>query len=163
MSPSSLTGVEPLTETEHFRFVVPARLEYRDAARAFLAYVCDRLVHRGEFPEDMGHRVISAFVEAFNNAVIHAYKDRPAGPVEVDLQVSPRALRVVVVDYGQTFRPDLVPEPDLDALPEGGLGLYIIRSFMDDVAYERVDHRNILIMEKRFNPTSDEAPPSPKL
>ena len=163
MSPNSLTGAEPLTE--HFRFVVPGKLEYRDAARAFLAYVCDRLVQRGDFPEDTGHRVISAFVEAFNNAVIHGYRDRPPGPVEVDMQVSPTALKVVVVDHGDVFRPDLVPEPDLDALPEGGLGLYIIRNFMDDVHYERVDQRNMLTMEKRFHPDAgeDEKQAQPKL
>lgn len=163
MSPSSLTGVETLAETEHFRFVVPGRLEYRDAARAFLAYVCDRLVHRGDFPADIGHRVISAFVEAFNNAVIHAYRDRSPGPVEVDLFVSPSGLRVVVVDHGQSFRPDLVPEPDLDALPEGGLGLFIIRNFMDEVSYERVDQRNVLTMEKRFSNHPDEARLTPEL
>ena len=155
MSPSSPTGVEPLTETERFRFVVPGRLEYRDAARSFLAYVCDRLVLRGDFPKDTGHRVISAFVEAFNNAVLHAYRDRPPGPVEVDMEVSPEALRVVIVDYGQGFRPDLVPTPDIDALPEGGLGIFIIRSFMDEVSFERVNESNVLTMEKRFRATSD--------
>ncbi|MEL7367417.1 MAG: ATP-binding protein [Myxococcota bacterium] len=160
MSPSSLTGIEPLTETEEFRFVVPGRLEYRDAARAFLAYVCDRLVQRGDFPEDTGHRVISAFIEAFNNAVIHAYANSTPGPVEVDMRVSPSALRVVVVDYGDSFRPDLVPEPDLDTLPEGGLGLFIIRNFMDDVSYERVGQRNTLTMEKRFQMPGSDTPPA---
>src|SRR5262245_61416534 len=55
------------TEGEVFRFVLPGRLEYRDAARAFLAYVCDQLAKKNTLPEDVGHRVISAFVEAFNN------------------------------------------------------------------------------------------------
>ncbi len=163
MPPSSLTGVEPNDETESFRFVVPARLEYRDAARAFLAYVCARLVQRGEFPKDIGHRVISAFVEAFNNAVLHAYRERPPGPVEVDMEVNPRCLRVVVVDHGQSFTPDLVPEPDLEALPEGGLGLFIIRNFMDEVTFERVGQRNVLTMEKRFaSAAGDDALEPPK-
>ena len=160
---SSVTGVEPLSEAEIFRFSVPGRLEYRDAARVFLAYVCDQLVQRGDFPKDIGHRVISAFVEAFTNAVLHGYRDREPGPVEVDMEVRPSCLRVVVVDYGQSFQPDLVPEPDLDALPEGGLGLFIIRNFMDEVTFERVDQRNILTMEKRFGPSSDEALKTPEL
>jgi anti-sigma regulatory factor (Ser/Thr protein kinase) len=136
------------SEGEVFRFVLPGRLEYRDAARAFLAYVCDQLARKNTLPEDVGHRVISAFVEAFNNAVIHAYKGLPAGPVEVEMKIDGDRLRVTVTDHGKTFAPEKVPDPDLDALPEGGLGLFIIRNFMDRVGYERVGDRNILTMEK---------------
>ena len=135
---------------EQFRFELPGRLEYRDAARAFLAHVCDRLAHRGSLPEDAGHRVISAFVEAFNNAVIHAYEGRNPGPVRVELDVDEARLRVRIIDQGSAFALEEVPEPDLDALPEGGLGLFIIRNFMDDVRYERIDQENVLTMEKRF-------------
>jgi serine/threonine-protein kinase RsbW len=133
---------------EEFRFVTPGRLEYRDAAKAFLAYVCDRLVGRDAMPEDIGHRVISAFVEAFNNAVIHAYQGQVAGPVEVELSVSADRLSLKVIDEGVSFAPEDVPEPDLDALPEGGMGLFIMKSFMDHVEYHREDGRNVLTMEK---------------
>ena len=141
----------PRVRDECFRFVVPARLEYRDAARAFLAYVCDQLAKSNALPEDIGHRVISAFVEAFNNAVIHAYKGISPGPVEVEMSVSRDRLRVVVRDEGNRFTPEQVPDPDLDALPEGGLGLFIIRNFMDHVEYERVGDRNVLTMEKMLS------------
>lgn len=133
---------------ERFRFVVPARLKYRDASRAFLAFVCDQLTCEKALPEDVGHRVISAFVEAFNNAVIHAYKGQPPGPVEVEMVVTGDRLRVTVSDHGHGFAPETVPEPDLDALPEGGLGLFIIRNFMDTVSYTRVGEINVLTMEK---------------
>ncbi len=153
MAASSLTdallGVE---DPELFRFVLPGRLEYRDAARAFLAYVCDQLTKQDKLPADVGHRVISSFVEAFNNAVIHAYKDLARGAVEVEMEVHPDLLRVKISDHGRSFVPDRVPEPDLDALPEGGLGLFIIRNFMDRVHYERVGDTNILTMEKRLQP-----------
>jgi serine/threonine-protein kinase RsbW len=42
---------------------------------------------------------------------------------------------ITITDYGGSFDPSAVPAPDLDALPEGGLGLFIIESFMDDVVY----------------------------
>lgn len=133
---------------EHFRFVLPGRLEYRDAARAFMAYVCEQLALKDALPIEVGHRVISAFVEAFNNAVIHAYKGVTPGPIEVEMFVTRDSLRVTVSDQGNTFIPENVPEPDLDALPEGGLGLFIIRNFMDHVGYARVGDRNVLTMEK---------------
>jgi serine/threonine-protein kinase RsbW len=145
-------------EPERFRFVVPGRLEYRDAARAFLTYVCEQLAQQDKLPEEIGHRVISSFVEAFNNAVIHAYRGLEPGAVEVEMEVHENLLRVKICDRGRSFVPERVPEPDLDALPEGGLGLFIIRNFMDDVHYGRVGETNVLTMEKRLQPGLD--PPS---
>lgn len=140
-----------LTGAERFRFGVPARLDYRDAVRAFLSHICDQLVHREVLTQKEGHGVVSAFVEAFNNAVIHAYEGHAAGPIEVAMSVDPRVLQVEVRDAGRTFVPEEVPEPDLDALPEGGLGLFIIRSFMDEVRYERRGLQNVLMMRKRLD------------
>lgn len=137
---------------ERFRFGVPARLEYRDAVRSFLAHVCDALVRRKMLGSKEAHGVVSAFVEAFNNAVIHAYQGHSVGPVEVAMSVDPRMLQVEVRDAGRTFEPETVPEPDLDALPEGGLGLFIIRSFMDHVRYERRGLQNVLMMRKKLTP-----------
>lgn len=135
---------------EVFRFVLPGRLEYRDAAKAFLAYVCEQLIRaRGSEP-DLGHRVISAFVEAFNNAVLHG-QSRTGEPneVEVELVVLGNELTLSVSDRGAGFEPELVPDPDLESLPEGGMGLFIMRSFMDEVRYQRSpEGKNILTMHK---------------
>jgi serine/threonine-protein kinase RsbW len=139
------------TGAERFRFGVPARLQYRDAVRAFIDHICRQLVGRRYLTEKEAHGVVSAFVEAFNNAVIHAYDGHAAGPIEVAMSVDPRHLQVEVRDAGRTFVPEDVPEPDLDSLPEGGLGLFIIRSFMDDVRYERRGLQNVLMMRKRLD------------
>lgn len=153
MTSTPPVGPEEALESrpQRFRFELPGRLEFRDAARAFLAHVCAHLEHEGQLPADAGHRVISAFVEAFNNCVIHAYDGMAPGPVEVELDVGADALHVRVIDHGQAFSPDEVPRPNLASLPEGGLGLFIIRNFMDQVSYDREDARNVLTMVKRFD------------
>lgn len=142
---------KPVRAAERFSFGVPARLEYRDAVRSFLTHICDQLVAREVLSERDSHGVVSAFVEAFNNAVIHAYDGHAFGPIEVAMSVDPRVLQVEVRDAGQTFVPEDVPEPDLDALPEGGLGLFIIRNFMDHVRYEKRGLQNVLMMQKRLD------------
>ena len=141
---------------ERFSFEPPGRLEFRDAARAFLAHVCDHLAREDRLPTDAGHRVISAFVEAFNNSVIHAYRGMSPGPVEVELEVGADELSVRVIDQGQAFDPEKVPKPNLAALPEGGLGLFIIKNFMDQVSYRRIDAKNVLTMVKRFDGSASE-------
>ena len=49
--------------------------------------------------------------------------------------------------------------PDLDALPESGMGIYIIKSFMDEVTYRSSDRPgapNVLSMTKHFRPDGQE-------
>lgn len=141
--------------TERFRFSVPARLEYRDAARAFISFVCGQLARRERLSDELGHRVISAFVEAFNNAVIHGYADRAAGPIDVELAVADDKLSLTVSDEGRGFSPEDVPPPPLEggveSLPEGGMGLFIMRSFMDRVDFRQEKGHNVLIMEKALS------------
>ncbi|MBI2376294.1 MAG: ATP-binding protein [Deltaproteobacteria bacterium] len=134
-------------DVERFRFVLPARLEYRDAARSFLGFLCDRLVARGRLEKETPVRVTSAFVEAFNNAVIHAYKRHPE-PIEIELDVGHETLALRLIDSGAGFRIDDVPDPDLDQLPEGGMGIFIMRSFMDRVRLSREGSKNVLTLEK---------------
>lgn len=78
---------------------------------------------------------MSAFGEAFNNIAIHGYGCAATGQVEIDIEPSPDRLTLIVRDTGKSFDPEAVPMPNLEGLPESGMGLYIIRSFMDVVEY----------------------------
>jgi serine/threonine-protein kinase RsbW len=102
----------------------------------------------GVAPE-IDHEVVSAFSEAFNNVVIHAYRGRPVREIEIEIELDEATLTIHVRDYGSSFDPSNVPDPDLDTMPEGGLGLYIIRSFMDDVRYH-AGAPNVLTMTKHL-------------
>jgi serine/threonine-protein kinase RsbW len=110
---------------------IPSRLEYRDLAIRTVASAC-RLVPgtRDDFYEE----VISAFGEALNNLVLHGYRARPG---EIEIEIEPRSDRLVIrlMDHGETFDPATVPALDLDSLHESGMGVFIMRSFMDDVTY----------------------------
>ena len=46
-----------------------------------------------------------------------------------------------------------VAVPDLDALPEGGLGLYMMRALMDEVDYQS-GNPNVLCLTKRTEPAT---------
>jgi serine/threonine-protein kinase RsbW len=125
---------------------VPARIEYRDKVGALLVEVC-----RGELPGPggamLGHHIVSAFNEAFNNAVLHAYAGRSDGTVELELKIEPPRVELTLADHGRSFDPLSVREPDLDTFPEGGLGLYIMRTFMNEVEYHPGEP-NVLTMVK---------------
>jgi len=136
---------------------VPGTLRYRDLAVRVVGSAC-KLVGT---PEDStgpirntqwDNEVVSAFGEAFNNTAIHSYRGSTSpGDVEIEVDASVAAITIRLIDYGKSFALDDVPLPDLDALPESGLGLYIIRSFMDEVKYV-AGSPNVLSMTKYLDP-----------
>jgi anti-sigma regulatory factor (Ser/Thr protein kinase) len=63
-----------------------------------------------------------------------------------------QSLKIVIVDSGVIFDPTLVEKADTTLSAEerkiGGLGIYLVREFMDSINYERVDGNNILTLIK---------------
>jgi serine/threonine-protein kinase RsbW len=132
---------------------VPGELSYRDIAMRVVSAAC-KLVPKEVCPTkdeiDFTHQVISAFGEAFNNAVLHGYGDTDQpGWVEIHVFVEAERLVIKVHDQGQSFDPDSVPLPDLEGLPESGMGLFIMRQFMDEVLYH-AGETNVLTLVKYY-------------
>lgn len=88
-----------------------------------------------------------AVEEAVVNICSYAYEFPPG---ELLVRVEPEKSRFVVelVDEGVPFDPLAVDEPDLLAGVEdrvaGGLGIFLARRMMDEVAYLRDGSRNVL-------------------
>jgi serine/threonine-protein kinase RsbW len=113
------------------RAILPSRLEYRDLAIRLVASAC-KLVPGGT--DDFGNEVVSAFSEALNNVILHGgVSEKDLIEIEIDLGEGRLTLRLK--DHGVSFDPRNAPSPDLDSLPESGLGVFIMRSFMDEVTY----------------------------
>lgn len=74
-----------------------------------------------------------AVTEACANVVVHAYADRPPGPLEVFATRSGDELTVVVRDEG----PGISPRPGSPGL---GLGLPLIASLTESVKLGRDEH-----------------------
>jgi serine/threonine-protein kinase RsbW len=100
-------------------------------------------------------QVVSAVGEAFNNIVLHGYADRQAreqqvqtSNIDLRIQTRPGHIRIELRDWGSGFEPTRVPPPAFDTLPESGLGLFIMQSFME-MAY-RSGRPNLLTLSKRY-------------
>ena len=92
--------------------------------------------------------------EVLNNIVEHAYADRPeGGPVHVRCSKTQDGLTVFIKDAGKMMPDGKLPtgtlaslEVELDDLPEGGFGWFLIQNLAKDVTYERVGNQNVLKM-----------------
>ena len=103
--------------------------------------------------QDFDAKVLSAVGEAFNNVAIHAYRGSTAGTVDLEFEIRKQGITIRISDSGASFEPAEVLAPDLATLPESHMGLYIVRSCMDEVSYERghpPSAPNVLTLTKRY-------------
>jgi serine/threonine-protein kinase RsbW len=82
--------------------------------------------------------IIQAVDEAATNIIVHGYAAKP-GMIEIEVKRERNNLAVRLRDQAAQFDPTTVPSPDL-ALPlekrqPGGLGILLIREYMDQMRY----------------------------
>lgn len=101
-----------------------------------------------------------ALAEALNNIAEHGYPEG-SGPGPVTLHLEPEATHAVTVTLEDRGRPiptaafeagqDGVAEfdPDqIEALPEGGMGLGLIHMLIDEISYSSQGGRNRLVLRQ---------------
>ena len=96
-----------------------------------------------------------ALEEHLTNVLAYGYEDKAAHGIVVRLTIEGRCLQIEVADDGRPFNPLSQPAPDtslpLEQRPLGGLGIHLIRQFMDELDYRREAGKNILRMRKRLD------------
>lgn len=100
------------------------------------------------------HKVIVkmniAVDEIFSNIVRYS----GAKEATVECSVLGGQVRLVFTDDGRPYDPTEKPDPDtaapVDGRDAGGMGIFIVKKFMDSVEYACHDERNILTLTKKF-------------
>ena len=108
-----------------------------------------------EWPHDLLFTATLVLEELALNVVNHAYGGRP-GVFEVIITSEDESLTIEIVDSGPEFNVLTdSPVPDVNAIiedrPVGGLGVYLVKSMMDELHYKREEDRNHIIAIKRRN------------
>ena len=101
-------------------------------------------------------QIDTAIDEILTNVASYAYGDGTGSvSVRITLEENPRTAVIRFADIGTPFNPLEKEAPDTISMsaedrPVGGLGIFLVRKLMDDVAYEYRDGKNILIIKKRI-------------
>jgi serine/threonine-protein kinase RsbW len=95
------------------------------------------------------HEMITAFGEAFNNIVAHGYRGRTDGMIDVEAEIRPGELVLRLKDGGVEVDYGSIAVPDLESMPESGMGVYLMHSMVDEVAYTG-GPLNVLSLTKRM-------------
>jgi anti-sigma regulatory factor (Ser/Thr protein kinase) len=99
-----------------------------------------------------------ALEEHFANLLEHAYPGGGYHQIRVRFARAGNWLEVEVEDDGREFNPLLAPEPDislpLEERPIGGLGIHLMKQFLDELEYRREGVRNLVRLRKRLDQVS---------
>lgn len=128
---------------------VPARL---DSIRPVTALVSN-LAERADLSEKSIFDCRLALDEACVNIIRHAYAEQPEGEIEIAVEVGKGECTISLTDFGEPYDPADIPQPQkgtsIDDMEPGGLGLYLMRTVMDEVRYVPGRHSNCLVLVKR--------------
>lgn len=130
--------------------VFPGRFESLEE----ISYFIQKVARSARFNEEEVYAVQLAVDEACTNIIEHAYHGEGVGDIECTCDVERDGLKVVLLDRAESFVPEVMPEPDINAPLEEvkprGLGVFLMRKMMDDVQYEKCpEGGNRLTMFKR--------------
>jgi anti-sigma regulatory factor (Ser/Thr protein kinase) len=91
--------------------------------------------------------------EICTNVIDYAWKDGGAHQFDLRLHVDDEYLKITIEDDGTPFDPTKYPEPDLNKPPHerqiGGLGIHLVRQSVDEMRYQWLDGKNLLILRKK--------------
>ncbi|MBA5716800.1 anti-sigma B factor RsbW [Bacillus subtilis] len=137
---------------DYIEMKVPAQPEYVGIIRLTLSGVASRMGYTYDEIEDLK----IAVSEACTNAVQHAYKEDKTGEVSIRFGVFEDRLEIIVADEGDSFdfdqkQQDLgpyTPSHTVDQLSEGGLGLYLMETLMDEVRVQ--NHSGVTVAMTKY-------------
>lgn len=90
--------------------------------------------------------------EIVSNVANYAYPDGSDGPLSITVEEAEGTVMFIFTDRGTPFNPLMQAQPDTSLPPNqrpiGGLGIFLVKQMMDDVAYSYVDGCNVLTLRK---------------
>lgn len=133
------------------QLVIPAEAKRLDEVLSFV----DRFLSEYDCPIDTQLQIDIAVEEIYVNIANYAYNPE-TGDATIACTVEKEPLRVIIEfsDGGIKYNPLERDDPDLELSAEerniGGLGIYMVKTSMDNVYYRYEDGKNIFTIEKRL-------------
>jgi len=126
-----------MKEFDYVEIRIPARPQYVSVMRLTVSGLATRMGFSYDDIEDLK----IATGEAVTNVVHHAYQDNAGGEVIIGCALYKEKIEIMVSDYGSSFdfeeiKAKIGPykeHENVAMLREGGLGLYLMDTLMDEV------------------------------
>ena len=108
-----------------------------------------------QIPDKLLFGLALALEECGSNIVNHALRGDPQQTFRVALEHTGGKMVIELRDRGPAFDPTQAPVPEKEAnrddRPPGGLGIQLVRHYMDEIRYAREAGENVLRLTKRLS------------
>jgi anti-sigma regulatory factor (Ser/Thr protein kinase) len=127
---------------------VPLRSERSELVR--LAELVAGFAAEHRLPDHLLMNVQLVLDELVSNVIKYGNASDRTGAIEVSLTIDGARLTIAVSDDGVAFNPLDATPPDLDLplvdRPVGGLGIHIVKTLAETIAYRRENGRNQIVL-----------------
>jgi len=121
---------------QRFRLKIPSVTENLHLIRDFIIKIADNAGFNIENQE----KIALAVDEACTNVIKHAYRFDSRRLIDIAIQTDAKKIKITITDKGGGFDINKIKDPDIKKYVKearhGGLGIYLIKTLMDEVQYE---------------------------
>jgi anti-sigma regulatory factor (Ser/Thr protein kinase) len=103
-------------------------------------------------PQSETRQILVIVEEIFSNIVRYAFNDKKEHHVDIRLGIIDNQIEIEFIDDGIDFNPleyQISPLPDPTTSDAGGMGLTLIRTFSNQIEYNRLSGKNHLKITKK--------------
>ncbi len=135
-------------ETERIRLQLASTME----SVSRVEEEAEKLIEAAGIDSDEGFKLVMGIREAAVNAVPHGNSYDPAKFITVTLECSQEQLMATVADEGTGFDMEKLPDPlaEENILRGTGRGIFLIRSFFDEVNFRQLHPGTEIRLVKKF-------------
>jgi len=128
--------------------IIPTHTKYLDLIGSIGERIAKELDNYTGDKIALAYQLNLVLTEATVNAIKHGRDNNPKDTVRISINLTDNTLIIRVYDHGQGFDLATVPSPDLEHPEESGMGIFLIRTYMDKVTYTREADGNVLECSK---------------
>ena len=123
-------------KSKQYQLKIPSQTDNLELIRNFVSGVAKKV----GFDTNDTNKIELAIDEACTNVIKHAYKHDENQDINIAIKIDYQKITIIVTDRGDTFRMKDVELPDMKSylaeLRVGGLGIYLMKTLMDEVNYK---------------------------
>ena len=123
----------------------------------YVEQTAEQLAHKVGFPDEDLHKITMSVREAAVNAVLHGNAYDPHKKITVAYETSPNTLQITITDQGRGLKETDIPDPTAEEniLKTSGRGIFLIRSFMDEVRIRELHPGTEITLIKHVTPLTE--------
>jgi len=142
-----------MTQAGRFSFKLPSTMD----SVAEIEATAEKLTQSAGLDEDESFRVVMAVREAALNAVLHGNGYDPNKQISASFENTGKSIVVKIADEGEGLDADHLPDPlaPENLLRGTGRGIFLIRSFMDEVHFRQLHPGTEVTLVKNLTPVAE--------